>query len=100
MLAVTSAVSVAIYVVYHLTALPSVPGGDSGELLAESCVSMLSQSPFIMVLTSFMQLTGVPHPPGYPLFTLLSWCIEQFTVPRVLLNNNTGGILVDYDTSI
>lgn len=26
------------YVVFHLTAFPSVPGGDSGELLAEACV--------------------------------------------------------------
>jgi hypothetical protein len=31
-----------VYVVYHLTLIPSVPGGDSGELLAESCVSLMS----------------------------------------------------------
>lgn len=34
---------------YIYTALPSIPGGDSGELLAEACQ------------------WGIPHPPGYPL---------------------------------
>lgn len=38
---------------YVLTVAPSVAGGDSGELLAESCS------------------LGTAHPPGYPLFTLL-----------------------------
>jgi hypothetical protein len=28
-----------VYLVYYLTLYPSVPGGDSGELLAEACVS-------------------------------------------------------------
>jgi hypothetical protein len=37
---------------YTLTLYPSVAGGDSGELVAESCH------------------LGVSHPPGYPLFNM------------------------------
>ncbi|XP_069494171.1 protein O-mannosyl-transferase TMEM260 [Ambystoma mexicanum] len=40
--------------VYMKTLHPSVPGGDSGELITASCE------------------LGVAHPPGYPVFTLLS----------------------------
>ncbi|CAM9546150.1 unnamed protein product, partial [Scytosiphon promiscuus] len=40
--------------VYLATVAPGIPGGDAGELVAESC-----------------QL-GTAHPPGYPLFTLLN----------------------------
>jgi hypothetical protein len=29
-----------VYFVYYITGFPSVPGGDSGELLAEACVSI------------------------------------------------------------
>ena len=47
-------VFVVVYCIYVLTSFQSVPGGDSGELLSETCLS------------------GVPHPPGYPLFQLLS----------------------------
>jgi hypothetical protein len=46
---------VVILCVYIPTLYPSVPGGDSGELLAAVC-----------------QL-GVAHPPGYPLWTMLSY---------------------------
>ena len=38
---------------YYKTLMPSIPGGDSGELVAESCE------------------LGTAHPPGYPLYTLL-----------------------------
>ena len=39
--------------VYVATLMPSVPGGDSGELVAEACE------------------LGTAHPPGYPLYTLV-----------------------------
>jgi hypothetical protein len=39
--------------IYASTLYPSVAGGDSGELVAESCH------------------LGVSHPPGYPLFNML-----------------------------
>ena len=42
-----------VFALYALTTAPSVAGGDSGELLAESCS------------------LGTAHPPGYPLFTFL-----------------------------
>jgi hypothetical protein len=47
--------------VYWRTLSPGVAGGDTGELLAESC-----------------QL-GTAHPPGYPLFTLLNHAVMQWT---------------------
>ena len=47
---VTFALSLAVYT---KTLMPSIPGGDSGELVAESCE------------------LGTAHPPGYPLYTLV-----------------------------
>lgn len=46
--------SIVVLVVYLYTRFPSIPGGDAGELLAEACH------------------LGTAHPPGYPLFTVLS----------------------------
>ena len=40
---------------YCGTLFPSIPGGDATELIFNGC-----------------QLS-VPHPPGYPLFTLIEW---------------------------
>lgn len=54
-----------VYFVYNLSLYGSVPGGDSGELVAESC-----------------QL-GTPHPPGYPLHTLLSAIFQRIPIPRI-----------------
>ena len=48
--------------VYIPTLFLGVPGGDSGELVAEACG------------------LGVPHPPGYPLYTLLGHAFIK-TVP-------------------
>nr|KAF6487955.1 transmembrane protein 260 [Rousettus aegyptiacus] len=48
------AVFAAVAGVFTLTLPPSVPGGDSGELI-----------------TAAHEL-GVAHPPGYPLFTLVA----------------------------
>ncbi|XP_060557049.1 protein O-mannosyl-transferase TMEM260-like isoform X2 [Ruditapes philippinarum] len=47
--------SVVVLFVYLYTMYPSVPGGDSGELIVAA------------------HELGVAHPPGYPLFTLLLW---------------------------
>lgn len=41
--------------VYLATVAPGIPGGDAGEVVAESCH------------------LGTAHPPGYPLFTLLNY---------------------------
>jgi hypothetical protein len=46
-------ITVATFILYVLTAFPTVAGGDSGELVMATASS------------------GVPHPPGYPLFALL-----------------------------
>ncbi len=62
---------VVTYIVYHLTLLPSVPGGDSGELLANSCLGSTS------------------HPPGYPLFTILSYAASWSTlIPRLFIGSS------------
>ncbi|XP_058149363.1 protein O-mannosyl-transferase TMEM260 isoform X4 [Dasypus novemcinctus] len=50
----SAAVFAAVAAVFTLTLPPSVPGGDSGELI-----------------TAAYEL-GVAHPPGYPLFTLVA----------------------------
>ena len=47
--------SLLVLAIYLYTKYPGIPGGDAGELVAEAC-----------------QL-GVAHPPGYPLFTLVSY---------------------------
>lgn len=44
---------------YALTAYRGVAGGDSGELVAQSC------------------RLGVAHPPGYPLFTMMNYVSTQ-----------------------
>lgn len=54
-----------VYFIYSLTLYGSVPGGDSGELVAESCQA------------------GTPHPPGYPLHTLLSMLFQRLSIPRL-----------------
>ena len=46
--------------VYTRTLYPSIPGGDSGELVAEGCH------------------LGVAHPPGYPLFTMLVHGVTRY----------------------
>ncbi|HUF50023.1 MAG TPA: DUF2723 domain-containing protein [Longimicrobiales bacterium] len=48
------ALGVAAFLVYAATLYPSVAGGDSGELVAAVAAG------------------GVPHPPGYPLYVLLT----------------------------
>lgn len=56
--------SLGIFLVYWQS--KSIYGGDSGDLVSAACVF------------------GIPHPPGYPLYTLLSWLlikiIPVFTV--------------------
>jgi hypothetical protein len=48
-----STLGICVLAMYVLTLNPSIPGGDSGELVAEACT------------------LGHSHPPGYPLFTML-----------------------------
>ncbi len=50
-----AAVVLAALAAYVPTLCPTIPPGDSGELIA--CAATL----------------GVPHPPGYPIYTLLGW---------------------------
>ena len=48
-----AALFLAVFGVLVLTMYPTVPGGDSGELIVAACTR------------------GIAHPPGYPLFTML-----------------------------
>lgn len=70
-----------VYVVYHVTLLPSTPGGDSGELLAEACI------------------LGTPHPPGYPFFTILSNLGMRIPLPRVYFSADYQELEIDYNTT-
>jgi hypothetical protein len=71
-----------LYVVYHLSLFESIPGGDSGELVAESCV------------------LGVSHPPGYPLFTLLAHYVQYIPFPRIYFAaENSSFFQLQIDTS-
>jgi hypothetical protein len=51
--AVTVVLGILIFGTYLLTLYPTLPGGDSEELITVACTM------------------GIAHPPGYPLFTLL-----------------------------
>jgi len=53
------AVTLIVWVVYYLTAYPSLSGGDSGELIMTTC-----------------QLS-MAHPPGYPTYTMVGWLFHQ-----------------------
>ena len=52
-----------VFGVYLKTLSPSIVGGDSGELVAEACK------------------LGTAHPPGYPLFTLLTYAATMLLPP-------------------
>jgi hypothetical protein len=67
---------ITIYIVYHLSLFPSVPGGDSGELLAESCIM------------------GTAHPPGYPLYTIMSKIVSIIPSYRFYMKCNDD--IIDY----
>ena len=45
---------ITIFSSYFKTIQKGIPGGDAGELVAEAC------------------LRGTAHPPGYPLFTMIT----------------------------
>ena len=68
---VGTAFAAAVAAVLVRTMHPTVAGGDSGELMGAACE------------------LGVAHPPGYPLFTMLSWLGTQvipFGSPGYRLN--------------
>ncbi len=56
--------------VYIATLAPSVPTGDSGELISAAYVG------------------GVAHPPGYPLYTMIGWVATHLSpwAPAVTMN--------------
>lgn len=53
----TTAVALAVYL---QTTSDSIAGGDAGELVAEGCK------------------LGIPHPPGYPLYTVIVYIVTSF----------------------
>lgn len=71
-----------LFLLYAFTAYPSVPGGDSGELMATACT------------------LGVAHPPGYPTISIVGWLylqllqfsgvIPKFSKPALALNVLAG----------
>jgi len=62
--------ALAAFMVYVRTLAPSIPTGDSGELIVAS------------------QVLGVAHPPGYPLFTLLGHLFSMLPLGSVAYRVN------------
>ena len=75
--AVAAGISLLALIIYAITLAPSVPGGDSGELIAAAYTG------------------GVPHPPGYPLYTLMAWGISGIAFGEVALRVNALSALLD-----
>lgn len=63
--------------VYLATVAPGIPGGDAGEVVAESCH------------------LGTAHPPGYPLFTLLNHVTTRGLPPLMAMSGLRPGPGVD-----
>lgn len=57
---IIAACAAVIFILYVMSVSPSIAGGDSGELVAEGCI------------------LGTAHPPGYPLFTLITFALKKF----------------------
>ena len=75
--AVAAGIALLALIVYAITLAPSVPGGDSGELIATAYTG------------------GVPHPPGYPLYTLMAWGVSGIPFGEVALRVNALSALLD-----
>ncbi len=74
---------ISVYLILQSSSPPSLPGGDSGELLAVGC-----------------QL-GTAHPPGYPLYTLIIHLWSQFTFqPRFNFDLTENSFSVTYETTV
>ena len=65
-----AAVALAVLGIYVATLNPTVPTGDSGELISAAYVG------------------GVAHPPGYPVYTMLGWVATHLWPgsPAVIMN--------------
>jgi 4-amino-4-deoxy-L-arabinose transferase-like glycosyltransferase len=74
---IAAGVGLIALVLYLLTVEPSVPTGDSGELIAGAYV------------------LGVPHPPGYPLYMLLGHIASWFPGGSPALRMNVLSALLD-----
>lgn len=70
-------VAIAALVLYVRTLAPSVVGGDSGELIAAAHV------------------LGVPHPPGYPTFAILSHAFGLLPLGEPALGMNLLSAILD-----
>ena len=71
-----------VFVIYFLTLYPSVPGGDSGELIAAA------------------KVMGIAHPPGYPLFTILGKVFTWLPVGNVAWRVNLMSAVFDAGAAV
>lgn len=83
--AVFWATAVVVYGIYSLTLFPSTPGGDSGELLAESCHLGVVRK--FLLLQSYSLIIHI-DPPGYPLLTMISYIASKLPLLRIYLDEN------------
>ena len=75
--AVAAGMSLLAMALYGLTLAPSVPGGDSGELIAVA------------------HSGGIPHPPGYPLYMMIARGVSYFPFGDVAFRVNLLSALCD-----
>ena len=75
-----------IFCVYAITLSPSISGGDSGELVAEGCILGVAH----VRLFLFQLFHGLIsfQPPGYPLFTLITYALRQIPYGSVAYRVN------------
>ena len=66
-----------VFGIYARTLHPSIPGGDSGELIAAAVSD------------------GIAHPPGYPLFTLLGQLMSRLPIGAVAARVNLLSAVCD-----
>jgi hypothetical protein len=76
------ALAVWVLAVYLRTLHPSIPGGDSGELIAVAASA------------------GVAHPPGYPLFSMLGHALTWVPVGSVPYRVNLLSALCDAGAAV
>ena len=69
--------ALAAFVIYALTVQPSLPAGDSGELITAAYVH------------------GVSHPPGYPLYTIIGYVVSHLPGASAALWLNLLSALLD-----
>jgi len=80
--AVFSILGIFAFLIYWVTLFPTVSGGDSGELIAAA------------------YSRGVPHPPGYPLFSALTQLFTHIPIGTIAWRANLLSAVCDSGAAV